>query len=378
MTKTTPESYLDVLERVASDVIASEAGEIDRTGAFPSRSVAALADAGLLGAISSPDVGGLGLGLRGAARIVERVARECGSTAMVTCMHFAGASVLEALGPEEIRRAAAAGTHLSTLAFSETGSRSHFWAPVSTARPDGADVVLNAKKSWVTSASAATAYVWSSRPMSGEGASTLWLVPAHSPGLSIERNFDGLGLRGNDSSPVFAEDVRVPPSAMLTTDGGGFDAMLQHVLPTFNVCSAAVSLGLMEAVIERTAAHVGGVRYAHLDASLADLPTIRGYVARMRVAADAAGALLQDTLNALEAGREDAVLRVLECKAAAGEASTDVTDLAMRVCGGAAFRKDVGVERYFRDARAAGVMGPTTDVLYDFIGKAVCGMELFQ
>jgi alkylation response protein AidB-like acyl-CoA dehydrogenase len=54
-----------------------------------------------------------------------------------------------------------------------------------------------------------------------------------------------------------------------------------------------------------------------------------------------------------------------------------VLDLAMRVCGGAAFRKDVGVERLFRDARAAGVMAPTTDILYDFIGKAVCGMPLF-
>ena len=47
------------------------------------------------------------------------------------------------------------------------------------------------------------------------------------------------------------------------------------------------------------------------------------------------------------------MLRVLECKAAAGEAAAEVTDLAMRVCGGAAFRKDVGVERLFRDARAA-------------------------
>ena len=54
-----------------------------------------------------------------------------------------------------------------------------------------------------------------------------------------------------------------------------------------------------------------------------------------------------------------------------------VLDLAMRVCGGAAFRKEVGVERLFRDARAALVMAPTTDVLYDFIGKAVCGMPLF-
>jgi alkylation response protein AidB-like acyl-CoA dehydrogenase len=52
-------------------------------------------------------------------------------------------------------------------------------------------------------------------------------------------------------------------------------------------------------------------------------------------------------------------------------------DLAMRVCGGQAFRNKVGVERYFRDARAAGIMAPTTDVLYDFIGKAVCGLPLF-
>jgi alkylation response protein AidB-like acyl-CoA dehydrogenase len=71
------------------------------------------------------------------------------------------------------------------------------------------------------------------------------------------------------------------------------------------------------------------------------------------------------------------MLRVLECKAAAGETATEVLDLAMRVCGGAAFRNDVGVERYFRDTRAAGIMAPTTDALYDFIGKAVCGLPLF-
>jgi alkylation response protein AidB-like acyl-CoA dehydrogenase len=97
----------------------------------------------------------------------------------------------------------------------------------------------------------------------------------------------------------------------------------------------------------------------------------------MQVKADSSRALLEDTLAAIETGRADATLRVLESKAAAGENSTEVLDLAMRVCGGAAFRKEVGVERLFRDVRAAGVMGPTTDVLYDFIGKAVCGMELF-
>jgi alkylation response protein AidB-like acyl-CoA dehydrogenase len=371
------DNFQELLERVCSEVIRKEAPSVDRNGGFPRKSVRALAEAGLLGAVSSPEVGGLGLGFRGAARVVERVAQECGSTAMVVCMHFSGVAVLEALAPEEVRRAAASGKHLSTLALSEAGTRSHFWAPVGTAVRAGDDVLLTAGKSFVTSASQATAYVWSSRPVAAEGMSTMWLVPSGADGISVEGPFDGLGLRGNDSSPVAGRNVRVPASAMLGPDGGGFDIMLQLVLPMFSVSNAAFSVGLMQAAVRKVADHAGAARYQHLGASLSDFPTVRAYIARMKVRADAAGALLEDTLRALEGEREDATLRILEVKAHSGEASTEVLDLAMRVCGGAAFRKDVGVERIFRDARAATVMGPTTDVLYDFIGKAVCGMELF-
>jgi alkylation response protein AidB-like acyl-CoA dehydrogenase len=97
----------------------------------------------------------------------------------------------------------------------------------------------------------------------------------------------------------------------------------------------------------------------------------------MQVKTDMAKALLMDSIAALEENRPEATLRVLEVKAAAGEMATEVTDTAMCVCGGSAFRKEVGVERNFRDARAATVMSPTTDILYDFIGKAVCGLPLF-
>jgi alkylation response protein AidB-like acyl-CoA dehydrogenase len=141
--------------------------------------------------------------------------------------------------------------------------------------------------------------------------------------------------------------------------------------------SAGFSTGTMEAATTKAAAHVAGTKLEHLGQSLADLPTVRAYLSRMRIRTDMCRALIGDTLTALETGREDAMLRVLEVKAAAGEASTEVTDMAMRVCGGAAFRKEAGVERHFRDARAATVMAPTTDVLYDFIGKAVCGLPLF-
>jgi alkylation response protein AidB-like acyl-CoA dehydrogenase len=97
----------------------------------------------------------------------------------------------------------------------------------------------------------------------------------------------------------------------------------------------------------------------------------------MRIRTDAAEALLLDTLTAMEAARPDATLRVLEVKAHASETAIEVTDLGMRVCGGAAFRKEAGVERNFRDARAASVMAPTTDALYDFIGRIACGLPLF-
>jgi alkylation response protein AidB-like acyl-CoA dehydrogenase len=371
------EAYQNLLEQVCNETIGPAAPEVDRSASFPARSIEALKQTGLLGAVSAPAVGGMGLGFAGAAALVRRVAQECGSTAMVLCMHYCGVAVLEAHGPMEVRRAAAAGEHLSTLAFSEDGSRSHFWAPVSTARADGVDVILDARKSWVTSASAATGYVWSSRPLNAEGLSTIWLVPANTPGLAASGGFDGLGLRGNDSAPVIARDVRIPAGAMLGEDGKGFDLMMGTVLPWFNLLSSACAVGLMEAAVRRTAEHAAGVRYAHTGANLAELPTIRNYLARMRVKTDMARTLLDDTAAAIEAGREDTMLRVLECKAGAGETANEVLDLAMRVCGGAAYRKDVGVERYFRDARAAGVMAPTTDVLYDFIGKAVCGMSLF-
>jgi alkylation response protein AidB-like acyl-CoA dehydrogenase len=370
-------SFLEALEGIAVEVIRPAAAEIDESGAFPREAINALGEKGLLGLISAPEVGGSGQGLRAAVLAVERVARECGSTAMVLCMHYAGTAVIEAYGPRRVREEIAAGRHLTTLAFSESGSRSHFWAPVSSASAHNGTVQLEARKGWVTSAGEADSYVWSSRPMEADGASTLWLVPARAAGLSIAAPFNGLGLRGNASSPVTARQAAVERGAMLGPDGGGFEIMMSTVLPYFQLMNAAFSIGTMEAATSKAAAHAASTKFEHLGQALSDLPTIRAYVARLRIKTDMARALLLDALDAIETNRPEAMLRVLEVKAAAGEASTEVTDLAMRVCGGAAFRKETGVERHFRDARAATVMAPTTDALYDFIGKAACGMPLF-
>ncbi|MFF5180495.1 acyl-CoA dehydrogenase family protein [Micromonospora sp. NPDC000316] len=368
------------LGALIDDVIRPQAATVDRDGVFPRQGIDALVAAGLLGLASSTDVGGGGQGMRTVAGVIERLAAECGSTAMVVLMHYAATAVIEAHGPREVRTAIAQGGHLSTLAFSEFGSRSHFWSPTGSASSaDDGTVRLDARKSWVTSAGEANSYVWSSLPLSPTaGSMTLWLVPADTAGLSITGDFDGLGLRGNGSRPMTADGLHVPADAMLATDGAGLDTALSVVLPWFLVLNAAFCLGLATSAVAEAGRHLTRTTLTHTGAALRDAPVTRRALAQLIIRADALRAFLGDTLTALETGRDDAMLRVLQVKALAGETAADVTDGAMQLCGGSAFRKELGLERRFRDSRAARVMAPTTDALHDFVGRVATGLPLLD
>jgi len=370
--------YSSALDSVIEDVIAPQATEIDRAGEFPRAAVEALGKAGFLGLLSSSEVGGGGKSLADGVNVIERLAGTCGSTAMVVLMHYAATAIIEAHGKDETRRAIAAGDHLTTLAFSEAGSRSHFWAPMSSAKSDGNGTVqLDASKSWITAAGQADSYVWSSRPLTGDGPMTLWFVPSNSDGLAVKGKFDGLGLRGNASNPVSGEAVEVPKDAILGGDGAGLDIALATALPYFLVLNAAFSLGLMQALIAEAGEHLKNTKLAHLGETLADQESHRVRYAQLLTKTDEVRAFIQDTLLALGTERPDATLRVLQVKAVAAEAATEVADGVMRLCGGSAFRKELGVERRFRDALAARVMAPTTEALRDFVGRATLGLPLF-
>ena len=382
----THEAAVSKARELASRVLAPSAGQNDKAGRFSTEAVESLGESGLLGLLLSTNSGGSGLGPRTFAAVTAALAEADASVAMVYVMHIMGAATIAAARPSAaqaltpILQEIGAGRHLATLAFSEAGSRSHFWAPISRAHRNGSGVRISAKKSWVTSAGHAQSYIVSALAPEGDGPtdSTLYLLAAGTRGLSVAGPWDGLGLRANASAPIALEECEVPSHFQLTDDGAGFPAMLNMVLPLFNLGSASVSLGLCRAAVAGTASHLKTAKFEHLGQSLGEsLPTLRAQLATMQIETDGLSARIDDLVDHLENPRETTMLRVLEAKAAAGDVAISVTSAAMRVCGGAAFSKHLAIERLFRDAHAGAVMAPTGDVLREFIGKALLGMPLF-
>jgi len=368
---------------IANEVALPNSSEVDTAGRFPVESMNALAAAGLYGLCLPKSVGGKGEGMRAFAGAVEELAAACGSSAMVYVMHVSAAQAIATsdtfVDRDAMLTEIAAGRHLTTLAFSESGSRSQFWAPVSKLEENNGHFVTSASKSWVTAAGHADSYVSTAQKPNAVSPleSTVYLVRSKAPGVAVTSAFNGLGLRGNESAPVTLDKITVPRSDLISALGEGPKVILEVVLPWFAVGTAAMANGLCRAAVQRTTEHLVGTGFAHDGSSLRDLPTLRARLAQMSVRTEASRSLLGYTLDHLEEPDASTPLLVLQSRLAALEAAVEVTDLAMKACGGAAFSRHLGIERLFRDARAGWVMAPTVDHLNDFIGKALTGLPLF-
>jgi alkylation response protein AidB-like acyl-CoA dehydrogenase len=356
----------------ALDVARRHAAEVDRDARFPSETISALSEAGMLGLTLPEAVGGSGKGPVEFLDAIGTIAEACASSAMVYLMHTCAAQVIAAGGGgPSLLRSLTSDANLGTLAFSERGSRSHFWAPVSQVR----DGRISASKSFVTSAGHAGTYVVSTRPQGTDSPmeSTLYAVPGETQGLEVSDPWIGLGLRGNASSPMTV-DVAAGDGVVLGEDGKGLDLMLGVVLPWFQLGQGGVSLGIARSAVGAAVGHVTSARFEHLGETLADLPTVRARLGRAQTEVDALAGFLADLAARMAAG--DPQAPVLSAKAAANETAIRVTSEMMQACGGAALSSSLPLERNLRDARAGSVMAPTTDVLYELTGRALAGMPL--
>jgi len=371
---------LDVVKQIAEEVIKPLAAEIDREKRFPEEAFEALGKTGLLGLLVPKEWGGLGGTLSDLAAATEIIAQYCGSTAMCYLMHSCGTMVITAKGNDEQKNrylhAIAEGMKIGTLAFSETGTGVHFYTPEIQARSEGEHFRLNGKKSFVTNGNHADFLIVLTNSSSASAGLNMFIVDTDCPDVKFEGSWEGIGLRGNNSIGLSLNNVKVAKENLVGAEGDGLEIIFQVIAPTFILGVSGVNAGLARGAYTAALEHAKTRTYAD-GRALAEIQAIQFYLSEMFGSVESASLFVHDAARKALRGEEAAILNVMQAKVIASESAIRVTNLAMQVCGGKGYTQALPTERFLRDARAGAVMGPTTEVLKEWVGKSVAGVPLF-
>jgi alkylation response protein AidB-like acyl-CoA dehydrogenase len=380
---------IEQARQIANDVIAPRAAASDRDASWPEVELRALQAAGLGGLVVSRDHGGLGGGLAALARVCEVLGTASASVGVCFGMHCVATAVIAARATDDQAQRylvpIAEGKHLTTIALSEPASGARFYLP--TARmthPKGESgtVRIHGEKAFVTSGGHADSYVVSTATASDDdkplGRFSCVVVPAGAPGLEWSAPWQGWGLRGNSSINLKLSNVAVPVADLLGQEGDQMWFMFRVVFPHFLMAMAGTYLGVAAASLELGREHLTRRRYAD-GRVLADNVLLQhrfgvlwADAARARSAALDAAA----RADAGDAADADVLAAILSAKADVSESVERVTGEVMTLMGGTGYREGSMIQRLYRDARAAHVMTPTTDVLRTWAGRTLLGLPL--
>jgi alkylation response protein AidB-like acyl-CoA dehydrogenase len=352
---------------------------------WPARSMRALAEAGLFGLAVPERFGGLGMGMTGLAIAGEELGRISGSVSLCFCMHVVGSAVIAAkVTDDQAERyliPIARGQHLTTLALSEPETGVHFYEPISRLERDGDDFRVTAHKSFVTNGGHADSYVISTMSEHGQdrpGVFNCLIVDAGTPGLAWQGTWQGLGMRGNSSISMCLEGARVPVRNLLGQAGDQTWYIFHVVAPYFLIAMAATYVGIAQSAVDFAIAHVRDRVHARTGRSLAEVPAIQDRIARMWTAVQQARLLLIHAAERGDLDAPDALTLVCAAKMSAAETAIQVTNEAMTCVGGIGYRENSMLWTLLRDARAADVMSPTTDVLRSWTARSLLDLPILS
>ena len=389
--------------KLSREVLAPNAEQTDREAKFPMENLRRLGQEGLLALPLPKEMGGKGETILTTALVTEELAAGCASTAMSFHMHMSTIPLIAALvegdeQKEKLLGPIVRGEAFGSFAMSEPGSGNRLWHTDSYAQRQGEDYVIDCFKSFATSAGQADYYVVPTRPSADAGPNdlSLFMLDGKDPCIKPVGTWDGMGLRGNSSTPVKFDRCLAPEWRRLGGENVGFSMLFAYSLPIYQVGLAACYVGIAQGAYDTAVEHVKKRIHTDTNQSLARLETVQRYVAEMRLAIDLVRGMVhrvaQMSDNALvlfdelhSAGLLDEIIRenpddpffveVAQVKTAAAQMAVEVAHKALQVCGGTAYKRGHRAERAYRDARAGSVMAPSDDTLKLIVGRQVLGIE---
>jgi alkylation response protein AidB-like acyl-CoA dehydrogenase len=354
------------------------ADELERKGEFPHDIIRQAAALGLLGVPYPEDVGGTGLDSLAYAITVEELSRASGSIGIIVSAHTSlGCNPLyQACTPEQkdrYLRPLASGEVLGAYGLTEPGAGSDSRGTRTRARRDGDEWVLNGSKRFITNAGVAGTYIVTAVTdrEADSGRISAFIVEADTPGFTIGRMEEKMGLHASNTGELIFEDCRIPAANLLGEEGEG-DKLFLKTLDGGRIGIGAMALGLAQAAYEAASAYAKERK--QFDRPIASFQGVAFKIADMAVGIDAARLLVYRAAWLKDCGKPYTTEAAM-AKLFASEVARQVTNDAIQVHGGYGYVTEYHVERYLRDAKLTEIGEGTSEIQRLVIARNILGIR---
>jgi alkylation response protein AidB-like acyl-CoA dehydrogenase len=358
--------------------IAPVADEMERRGEFPAEIIRRAAGLGLLGVPYPEEVGGTGLDSLAYAITVEELSRVSGSVGIIVSAHTSlGCAPLFMAGTAEQKerylRPLASGAKLGAYGLTEPGAGSDSRGTRTRARHDGEAWVLNGSKRFITNAGVADTYIVTAVTdrNADSGKISAFIVEAGTPGFSIGRMEEKMGLHASNTGELLFDECRIPADNLLGEEGEG-DRLFLKTLDGGRIGIGAMALGLAQAAYEAATAYA--TQREQFGRQIASFQGVAFKIADMATQIDAARLMVYRAAWLKDRG-ESYTTEAAMAKLFASETARQVTNDAVQVHGGYGYVVEYHVERYLRDAKLTEIGEGTSEIQRLVIARNLLGVR---
>ena len=370
----------DTIRDFMTTEVAPVVDEHERERRFPTDIVRKIGELGWLGIPIPEDEGGAGLDTLAYAIAVEEIGRVWGSLGLIVAAHTSlGCGPLHLAGTDEQKQRylvpMASGAVLGAYGLTEPGAGSDAGGTRTTARLEDDCWVIDGSKRFITNAGHAGTYVVTARTGTtnkGDAEISAFIVPADTPGFSVGRLEDKLGLHASATGELRFENARIPAENLLGAKGDGFRTFLK-ILDGGRISIGALAVGLGQAALDAS------IPYAQtreqFGRAIGSFQGVAFMVADMATEIEAARSLVWKAAWLKDQGRDYGVVAA-EAKLFASEVSSRATNAAIQIHGGYGYTTDYPVERYLRDAKLTEIGEGTSQVQRLVIARKILGLRV--
>ncbi len=362
--------------RVARESVAPRAAAVDREGRYPFDYVDAFREAGLLGLALPSAYGGSDAGTLGLAIAIEEVAKYCSSAGLMLLTTRLTTAGISMAGTEQQKeryiRGVAEGRLRGCFALTEPTAGSDSANIATRAVRDGDGYVLDGVKLWAGQATVAdfAMVVAKTAPEAGTRDVSVFLVDLPNPGFRIVRELPKMGVLGVPVVEIDLHGCRVPASALLGEENGGFRLVMRH-LNVVRPLVAARGVGLAAGAASYALAYAR--RRRAFGQPLIEHEVVMFKLAELAMGVEAARLLTYRAAWLVDQGGSDRdIAHFLSiAKATASEVAVRASEEALQILGGYGYLKDYATERYYRDAKQLTIVEGTSEIHRLIIGRAM-------